>query len=72
MTDEISNLILEHLKAVRADQQIMKNDLRDIKARLLSMEIYQAAIHTDSSHTRTRLDELEQRLERIEKRLDEA
>jgi hypothetical protein len=43
MTDEISSLILEHLKAVRADQQIMKSDLRDIKARLLPLEIHQAA-----------------------------
>jgi hypothetical protein len=37
MTNEISNLILEHLKAVRADLEIMKGDLRDIKARLLSL-----------------------------------
>jgi hypothetical protein len=45
MTDETSNLILEHLKALRADLQAvksdlqaMKSDLRDIRARLLSLE----------------------------------
>lgn len=44
MSDNIEYLILEHLKAIRSDVDTVKSDLRDIKARLLTMESYQAAI----------------------------
>lgn len=69
MTDNIEYLILEHLKALRTEQAAVRADLRDIKARLLSIEGYQAAGHMDSTRQSTRLEELEQRLERIETRL---
>jgi len=42
MTDNVEHLILEHLQAIGADQQIMKADLRDIKVRLLSLEAAKA------------------------------
>ncbi len=70
MTDNVEHLILEHLKAIRTDQQIMKTDLRDIKMRLLTLEAYRAAQHTDSARQSARLDDFEQRLERVERRLE--
>lgn len=70
MTDNIEHLILEHLKAIRADVSSLKADMREVKMRLLSLESYQAAMHTDSVHHSTRMEELEQRIERVERRLD--
>jgi hypothetical protein len=36
----IDNLILEHLRALRVDSGDLKRDLRDVKARLASIESY--------------------------------
>jgi hypothetical protein len=38
MTNDTENLILEHLRALRADIGTLKADTRDIKARLASIE----------------------------------
>jgi hypothetical protein len=38
MNDGADNIILEHLHALRADVAGMKNDMRDLKARLASIE----------------------------------
>lgn len=70
MTTDIDYLILEHLKAIRADQGAMKADLRDIKPRLLAMESYQAASHVDAVRQSSRLDEFDTRLARLEVRVD--
>jgi hypothetical protein len=56
------NLVLEHLKAVRASGERVENDIRDIKFRLSQLE--ETALH----HTR-RFDRLDERLLTIEKRL---
>lgn len=69
MTDEPSNLVLEHLRAIR-------DDLTDVRRRLGNIEI-EAAQHSrlmsvlidGQSHHRIRFAELEQRLERVERRL---
>ena len=38
MTDNIENLILEHLRAIRADVGQIKDDLATVKQRLTSVE----------------------------------
>ena len=38
MTDNIENLVLEHLRAIRADIAYMKDDVREIKSRVNTME----------------------------------
>lgn len=58
MKDNIENLILEHLKAIRTELSGLKSDVRDVKMRLMSLESYQAVIHTDSVHRRARLGTL--------------
>ena len=60
--------LLEHLKAIRADLDTVKHDLRDIKTRLLTMESYQAASHIDAA----RLDDFDARLLRLEIRVNLA
>jgi archaellum component FlaC len=57
------NIILEHLRAIRATQDRHSEDLREIKGRLGILEQQYASIST-------RLDRLDERVNRIEKRLD--
>ena len=38
MADNIENLILEHLRAIRSDIGGLKDDVREIKQRLTSLE----------------------------------
>lgn len=38
MTDNVENLILEHLRAICADIGSIKDDVREIKQRLTSLE----------------------------------
>ncbi|MEM7427817.1 MAG: hypothetical protein AAF441_17115 [Pseudomonadota bacterium] len=57
------NLILEHLRAIRATQDSHGDDLREIKGRLGVLE-QQYAIMSN------RLDRVDGRINRIEKRLD--
>ena len=68
MTNDIENLIVEHLRAMRADIGTLKTDTRDIKARLASIETYIATMHGDQARTVVSLDDLAERVERLEHR----
>jgi hypothetical protein len=68
MTKPSDNIVLEHLRAIRADTLDLKGDLRDVKARLASIESYIATLHTDQTRTGIRLDDVVSRIERLEKR----
>jgi predicted nucleic acid-binding Zn-ribbon protein len=57
------SLILEHLRAIRATQDRQSEDLREIKERLGILESQYASLSN-------RLDRLDERVSRIEKRLD--
>ena len=65
---DTDNLVLEHLRALRADSADLKSDLRDVKARLASIESYIATLHGDQARTGATVDDLVQRVERLEKR----
>ena len=47
MADNVENLILEHLRAIRADIGGIKDDVREIKHRLTSSEAAVASIQRD-------------------------
>jgi septal ring factor EnvC (AmiA/AmiB activator) len=77
MTDDAQNLVLEHLKAIRAEVLDIRRDLRDLKPRLASMENQAAQLHKgiaflheDLAGVNARLDRLDARIERIERRLE--
>ena len=77
MTDNVENLILEHLRAIRADISGIKDDVREIKQRLTSLEAAVAGLRRDNANLygdmadhHTRYDRLAERMERIERRLD--
>lgn len=77
VTENIENLILEHLRTIRTEVAAVKEDTREIKQRLTSLEAAVAGLRRDSAHLygdmadqHARYDRLAERVERIERRLD--
>ena len=77
MTDQVDSLVLEHLGAIRADIGVIRDDVREVKCRLTSLEGAVAGLKrdqaqgdADSADQHARYDRLAERVERIERRLD--
>lgn len=74
MTNNIESLVLEHLRAIRADLAEVRDTLRDHGRRLTSMEVAIGNLAaTEMSHyanTAVRADKTDDRLDRIERRLE--
>ncbi len=76
MGENIESLILEHLRGMRADLTAIREDVREVKQRLTSLELSvsglkrdYAQLYGDLAEQHTRYDRL---TERIERRLDLA
>jgi phage shock protein A len=65
---ETENLVLDHLRSIRSDTGELKKYVRDIKARLASIESYIATLHGDQARSSGTLDELTERVARLERR----
>lgn len=63
MSPATENLVLEHLRAIRATQDRHTEDFREVKTRLGFLEQQYALIST-------RIDRMDERVLRIEKRLE--
>lgn len=50
MTENVENLILEHLRAMRADIGGIKDDVREIKQRLTGLEGAVAGLWRDNAN----------------------
>lgn len=79
MSENVENLILEHLKRFQAGQDRIERKLEEITRRVSNLEMGQASIiqhlgHLASADAQQQLasDGFNQRLERIERRLDLA
>lgn len=79
MTETVENLMLEHLKRFQAGQDRVERKLDEVTRRLSNLEAGQASIiqhlgHLASADAQQQLsaDGLNQRLERIERRLELA
>lgn len=77
MSDNVENIVLEQLRAIRADIASVKEDTREIKSRLIIVESGIASLRRDGGDFATsiadqhlRYDRLNDRIERIEKRLE--
>ena len=62
---EIESMVLEHLRHIRGVVDGLSDDVRDIKARLGTLETQYASLSN-------RMDRLDARVERIERRLSLA
>lgn len=79
MAESVDSLVLEQLRLIRADQAAMKDDLREVRNRLATLELGQGTIlqhmgHLASSIAQQQLafDRFGERVERIERRLSLA
>jgi predicted nuclease with TOPRIM domain len=75
MGDERADLILNMLRAIRAEQAAQREKLDEIIVRLGRLEREVAGLHSDYAGLSVRLDNLDRRVGRIERRrleLDEV
>ncbi len=63
MSEDTDNIVLKYLRAIRADQEQIMSDMAVLKVRVTNLEENQVVANQ-------RLDRIEARLHRIEKRLD--
>jgi uncharacterized coiled-coil protein SlyX len=70
MTDNVENLVLEHLRAIRATQAQHGERLTQIEVQQTAVGQQLAGLAVAVYGGQGRLDKIEQRLERIERRLD--
>ena len=70
MTENVENLILEHLRHIRGRVDQMAEDLGTVKLRLSSLESQVVGLHGDNAVAHQRMDHIDQRLDRIAGRLD--
>lgn len=68
MADEPHNVIPDDLRALRAGQDRIENDLRDLKFRVGDVERGVAGLQGSLAHHSSRLDRIDDRLQTIEKR----
>lgn len=77
MADNIESLVLEQLRGIRNDIASVKEDTREIKSRLVIVESGIASLRRDGADysasiadQHLRYDRINERIERIEKRLE--
>jgi hypothetical protein len=70
MVEEPNSLVLDHLKRIQGRLASIEVDLGDIKTRVSTMEQYQGQVLTLLGGLNQRMDRFDERLARIERRLD--
>ena len=74
MNGEVENLVLDHLRAIRNEMVDLRRELRtelgDLRQRVSSIERHLATMPGDVALVHQRLDRLNERGERIERRLE--
>ena len=70
MTDDTTNLVLEHLRAIRSSLNRLENRVDTLAAEMLAMRQHQLGQDTLVNHDHAELAAVKVRLDRIERRLD--
>lgn len=77
MTDNVENLVLEHLRALRAGQDRIENEIRDLKGRVSAVENGLNGVRRDlvalaeaDARLQVAMDRFGERVDRIERRLE--
>ena len=79
--ENLQNIIIEHLNALRSDVLAMRSDMqaesKDVKARLIHLEVTLAGVRRDGAlsaedfaRQQVSIDSLLERIQRIERRLE--
>jgi predicted nuclease with TOPRIM domain len=69
MADEPHDLVLEHLRVIRADVATLRDDMREMRTRQAAVEDMFSFLVSAVTRMQHSLDRLTDRLERVEKRL---
>ncbi len=70
MTEETENMVLEPLRRMRSSLERMELDMQDNKSRMTGIEITAGQMSGQLAAQSLRLDRMEERIGRIERRLD--
>ena len=70
MANESDNVVLEHLRHIRSKVDMTATDVTDIKIQLAAMQQHMAGFHAVIASHSDELNQLRQRVDRIEKRLE--
>ena len=70
MANESDNVVLEHLRHIRSKVDMTATDVTDIKIQLAAMQQHMAGFHAVIASHSDELNQLRQRIDRIEKRLE--
>jgi hypothetical protein len=70
VTEDVENLVLQHLRVIRADMMEMKVDMAGMRAEMLIMRQHMAGLLGAQNLQDSEIAGLKVRLDRIEKRLE--
>jgi hypothetical protein len=70
VTDDTTNLVLEHLRAIRTDIARLGNRLDTMSAELTAIRQHLGGVVTIQDHDHGDIAEIKSRLDRIERRLE--
>jgi archaellum component FlaC len=70
MTEETTNLVLEHLKHIRRVGDETREDMADVKLRVSAIEEHIGQMQIQFGGLNRRMDRFDERLTRVERRLE--
>jgi hypothetical protein len=70
MTDAPGNLVLQYLRRFDERQARFEDGVQDLKVRMSSIEQQLTTLRADVTHVLHRMDRMDERLLRIDRRLD--
>lgn len=70
MAETTDSLVLEYLRRLSADVGLLRDGFQDMRARFGSLEEQVAGLRRDVVRLEHRIDQFDDRLRRIERRLD--
>jgi septal ring factor EnvC (AmiA/AmiB activator) len=70
MTENVENLVLEHLRAIRADLADVKREVRENSVQIALLGQQLGALTTAVYSGKSEMEDFKRRLERIERRLE--
>ena len=70
MTQEMENIVLEHLRLIRASIEDLKTEVRNFNLRVGAVEHQIGGIQLSGAGQSDELDHIKVRLDRVERRLD--